>query len=170
MCLQLIIEAREPPAAGKGVRDASDAPDTDLFVGQVMLNAGVPKNRSVSIGIALEPRWWGQGLGTEAVRFALDYAFDELNVHRVGLDCQANNARAVGAYKRACVALSSVAWMWRADRFAAGLWKRAARARRSGRAVNGSTGSRWASSGASGKPRNRSNLGAHTVYFQERLL
>jgi RimJ/RimL family protein N-acetyltransferase len=108
----VIIEAREPPAAGKGVRDASDAPDIDLFVGRVFLYPGVPKNRSVDIAISLEPRWWGQGLGTEAVRFALDHAFAELNVHRVGLDCLGNNARAVGAYKRACVRICASPRGW----------------------------------------------------------
>jgi len=43
----------------------------------------------------------GQGLGTEAVRLAIAFAFDDLNLQRVWLRVFANNSRAVRAYEKA---------------------------------------------------------------------
>jgi RimJ/RimL family protein N-acetyltransferase len=99
--IQLIIESKNPPAEGKGVRESDDAPDDDRFVGQVMLHSGVAKNRSADIGIAIEPRWWGQGIGTEAIKWIIDFGFEEYGLNRIGLECDGHNLRAVGAYKKA---------------------------------------------------------------------
>jgi RimJ/RimL family protein N-acetyltransferase len=43
----------------------------------------------------------GQGLGTEAVRLVLRYAFTELNLHRVSLSVFEYNPRALRAYEKA---------------------------------------------------------------------
>jgi len=47
------------------------------------------------------PRFLGRGLGTEAIRLVLGYAFGTLGMHRVDLKVLADNDRAVAAY-RAC--------------------------------------------------------------------
>jgi RimJ/RimL family protein N-acetyltransferase len=44
---------------------------------------------------------WGQGYGTEALHLALQYAFDELNLHRITLTVIAYNERAIALYERA---------------------------------------------------------------------
>lgn len=52
-------------------------------------------------GIALFDRArLGQGLGTEATRAVLAYAFDALGLHRVDLRVLAYNARAIATYRR----------------------------------------------------------------------
>jgi RimJ/RimL family protein N-acetyltransferase len=85
------------------VRAADDAGDEDRFVGQVMLHQGIAKNRGAAVGIAIEPRWFGQGIGTEALSWIVNFAFEEFGLHRIGLDTTASNARAVGAYKKVYV-------------------------------------------------------------------
>lgn len=43
---------------------------------------------------------WGQGYGDEAMRLVLDYAFRELNLHRVQLTVFEYNARAIALYEK----------------------------------------------------------------------
>lgn len=42
----------------------------------------------------------GQGLGTEAIRLLLRYAFDGLRLHRIGLRVLERNTRAIACYER----------------------------------------------------------------------
>ncbi len=53
-----------------------------------------------SIGIG-EREYRGRGYGADALRLILRYAFDELNLYRVGLHVIGDNARAIRAYERA---------------------------------------------------------------------
>jgi RimJ/RimL family protein N-acetyltransferase len=56
-------------------------------------------NRSAEYGVFLGPQnIRGQGLGTETTHLMLDYAFHELNLHRVWLSVFAFNKRAVRCY------------------------------------------------------------------------
>jgi RimJ/RimL family protein N-acetyltransferase len=43
---------------------------------------------------------WGKGYGTEALRLGLQYAFDELNLHRLTLTVIAYNERAIALYEK----------------------------------------------------------------------
>ena len=43
---------------------------------------------------------WGKGLGQTVSRAAIDYGFDELNLHRIELEVLANNARAIHVYEK----------------------------------------------------------------------
>lgn len=43
---------------------------------------------------------WGQGLGTEATRMMLDYAFGTLNLHKVWLHVYAHHAPAIHVYEK----------------------------------------------------------------------
>lgn len=54
----------------------------------------------VSIGIG-DRRDWGRGLGTDAMRVMLRYAFIELNLHRVSLFLFDYNRRALRSYEKA---------------------------------------------------------------------
>jgi RimJ/RimL family protein N-acetyltransferase len=47
-----------------------------------------------------EPSAWGQGLGTEALRLLLTFAFGELALARVWLVVRTDNERAVSLFKR----------------------------------------------------------------------
>jgi RimJ/RimL family protein N-acetyltransferase len=57
-------------------------------------------NRRCELGIALGRAYWGKGLGQDAVRTLVDYAFTHLHLHRVALQVLADDARAVGAYRK----------------------------------------------------------------------
>lgn len=56
-------------------------------------------NAWLGIGIG-EPEYWGKGYGTEAAQLVLDYAFTELNLHRVSLDVLGYNQRAIRSYEK----------------------------------------------------------------------
>jgi RimJ/RimL family protein N-acetyltransferase len=72
------------------------------LIGICQLNGVHPVHRSAELQIRIgDPRWQGRGLGTEAVRRLVAFAFEDLNLHRVFLHVFATNARAVRAYERA---------------------------------------------------------------------
>ncbi len=52
----------------------------------------------LAIGIGIEHQ--GKGIGTETMRLALDFAFRELNLHRVQLTVFGYNTRAIQLYER----------------------------------------------------------------------
>lgn len=54
----------------------------------------------VGIGIG-ERAFWGRGYGTDAMKLCLQYAFTELNVHRVSLGLMDYNPRALRSYQKA---------------------------------------------------------------------
>ncbi len=52
----------------------------------------------ISIG---DPKDWGKGYGTDAMRILLRYAFIELNLHQVTLLVFEYNPRAIRSYEKA---------------------------------------------------------------------
>ncbi|GIN39455.1 GNAT family N-acetyltransferase [Heyndrickxia oleronia] len=58
------------------------------------------KNRNAECIIDIgEKEYWGQGYGTEALSILLNYAFQELNLHRVSLRVFSFNEKAIKLYK-----------------------------------------------------------------------
>ncbi|RPI51579.1 MAG: N-acetyltransferase [Chloroflexi bacterium] len=75
--------------------------EDDRLVGFVALHTIEWNNRAAMLAIGIgEPDYRGKGYGTDALRLILRYAFDELNLERVGLDVIANNQAAIRAYER----------------------------------------------------------------------
>lgn len=59
------------------------------------------KNRNAECIIDIgEKEYWGKGYGGEALKLLLDYAFYELNLHRVSLRVFSFNERAIHLYKK----------------------------------------------------------------------
>lgn len=59
------------------------------------------KNRNAECILDLgEKQFWGQGYGTEALKLLLDYAFLEMNLHRVSLRVFAFNEKAIKLYQK----------------------------------------------------------------------
>jgi RimJ/RimL family protein N-acetyltransferase len=58
------------------------------------------KNRDSMIAIALLPKFWNEGYGTEAMRFVVDYGFRWLALHRVSLGVFESNKGAIATYKK----------------------------------------------------------------------
>lgn len=58
------------------------------------------RNREASLGVAFLPGHTGQGYGQEALRFAAEYAFEELGLHRLVLQTRADNQSALNCYEK----------------------------------------------------------------------
>ncbi|MFC7327306.1 GNAT family N-acetyltransferase [Marinactinospora rubrisoli] len=72
------------------------------FVGDLSLMEVDTANESAAYRIALSAiEFTGQGLGKEATRLVLQYAFERVRLHRVWLEVYAFNMRAIATY-RAC--------------------------------------------------------------------
>lgn len=74
---------------------------TGEWAGEVVLNELNVHNQSCGFRIMLQgPRFYGRGLGTEATRLVVDYAFGVVGVHRIQLDVYAFNPRARHVYEQ----------------------------------------------------------------------
>lgn len=59
------------------------------------------RNRRAEIGIVIgDKRFWSKGLGRDAMRTLIDYAFKKLKLHRLSLDVYDYNPRAIQLYKK----------------------------------------------------------------------
>ena len=56
--------------------------------------------RTATLGIWLGRPWWGEGYGTDAVRTLCRFGFDHMNLHRITLQVNADNEKAIRAYER----------------------------------------------------------------------
>lgn len=70
------------------------------FVGGIGANMIDVRNRNFMIGLSIiDKEYRGKGYGSEAIRLLCDFAFLELNMHRVHLGCYAFNEKAVRLYQ-----------------------------------------------------------------------
>jgi RimJ/RimL family protein N-acetyltransferase len=74
--------------------------DGDL-IGEAGLHRIDHFSRCCELGIGIGREYWGKGFGQDAVRTLVDYAFEHLNMNRIGLYVLAEDPRAVGAYRKA---------------------------------------------------------------------
>ena len=75
--------------------------ETDTPIGWCALFSQIPANRRALLGIIIgEKSYWGRGYGEEAVRLALDYGFNVLNLNSVELGVYAFNLRAIRCYEK----------------------------------------------------------------------
>jgi ribosomal-protein-alanine N-acetyltransferase len=88
------------------IRDQSETPRTsfrfaitippqDTVMGIMKISRQWEAIREWEIGWAVHPAEWGRGYAVEAARKIIDWAFNELNVHRVVAFCHADNAASV---------------------------------------------------------------------------
>lgn len=71
-------------------------------VGEIGLNEFKYAHRGTFVGISIgDPKDWGKGYGTDAMRILLRYAFIELNLHQVTLLVFEYNPRAIRSYEKA---------------------------------------------------------------------
>jgi RimJ/RimL family protein N-acetyltransferase len=72
----------------------------DAYIGYFVLIVDLINSEAwVGIGIG-ERDFWGKGYGTDMMRLCLQYAFTELNMHRVSLGLHEYNPRALRAYEK----------------------------------------------------------------------
>jgi len=74
---------------------------TGRCVGETVLNGWSPADRSCNFRILIGPQGRNRGLGSEATRLTIDYAFANSNLNRISLTVFAFNPRARRAYEKA---------------------------------------------------------------------
>jgi len=75
--------------------------DGDSLIGFIGLFDLYQRHGDTLVAIALgERKFWGKGYGTDAMRVMLRYAFNELNLRRVGLIVFEYNPRAIRSYEK----------------------------------------------------------------------
>jgi RimJ/RimL family protein N-acetyltransferase len=73
----------------------------DQLIGHISIREVSWTHGDAWIGMVIGDREnWNRGYGTDALRLALRYAFDELNLHRVTLGVYAYNRRAIHIYEK----------------------------------------------------------------------
>ena len=94
---RLAPEAADPNRVEFHLRTLAD----DRLIGFVALHSIEWNNGAglLAVGIG-EAEYRGKGYGTDALQLILRFAFQELNLFRVGLDVMATNARAIRAYEK----------------------------------------------------------------------
>lgn len=73
---------------------------TGAVIGTCTLTHLSATHQRAEIGFALRQARWRQGLGTEAVTTALDFAFDGLGLHRIEADVDPRNERSLRLLER----------------------------------------------------------------------
>ena len=68
---------------------------TNAVIGTCTLTHLSLAHERAEIGFALRQTRWGQGLGSEAVTEAIDFAFQELGLHRIEADVDPRNERSL---------------------------------------------------------------------------
>lgn len=72
-----------------------------VHIGNINFHEVRPEDRKARLGIMIGDKgYWSKGYGTDAVVTFLRFAFYEMNLHRVDLTVDAENARAIGCYRR----------------------------------------------------------------------
>jgi RimJ/RimL family protein N-acetyltransferase len=89
-------------------------------IGVISVNHIDGRNASAAIWISLLEESWDNGFGTEAVRGAARFMFDKLNIRRVWLRVDEENARAIRCFEKCGFALEGVL---REDHVRGGSWK-----------------------------------------------
>jgi len=75
--------------------------EDDILIGFIGLFNLVMHHGDALVAIALgERKYWGKGYGTDAMRVMLRYAFNELNLRKVGLIVFEYNPRAIRSYEK----------------------------------------------------------------------
>ncbi|SDJ16497.1 GNAT family N-acetyltransferase [Salimicrobium halophilum] len=82
--------------------------ETGMLVGEVVLNLYDEQTHSMNFRILIGPDGRNRGLGTEASKLLLDYAFRETDLHAITLSVFAFNPRAIHVYESLGFTVTSV--------------------------------------------------------------
>jgi len=88
----LLLQDMEWVKAGDALCWGIALSESDRLVGKISLYFFSRQNRRAETGYILDRRYWRRGLMTEALGAVLDYAFDELELHRVEADVDTGHA------------------------------------------------------------------------------
>lgn len=75
--------------------------ENNNLIGFVSLHSIEWNNQTAALAIGIgDTNSRGKGFGCEAIKLILNYAFNELNLNRVGLDVIGNNQKAISCYQK----------------------------------------------------------------------
>lgn len=90
----------QPMTFGGDVNFAIETRD-GRHIGSVGFHFVSPENRKATLGIMIgDKQFWSKGYGTDAMLTLLRFGFDEMNLHRIDLSVDADNARAIACYRK----------------------------------------------------------------------
>ena len=95
-----IEEALQQHATQAGFGWAITLRGQDRVLGGVSLHAWEKYHRRAEVGYDLARAFWGQGIGSEAVRAVLAFGFTELNLNRIEAATIADNHESVNLLKK----------------------------------------------------------------------
>jgi RimJ/RimL family protein N-acetyltransferase len=72
----------------------------DTVIGTTTLFRLDDKSRRAEIGYILNSRFWGSGYANEALTALLDYAFEQMKLHRIEADIEPRNAGSIKTVER----------------------------------------------------------------------
>jgi len=73
----------------------------ETLIGSIGLMKIDQRNQQAELGIMLgDKSKWGQGYGPEAMTLLIDFAFGQLNLHRIYLQVDASHAKAIHSYRQ----------------------------------------------------------------------
>ncbi len=97
---RLLQEIRDYAAQGTLYQWGVTLRDGDQVIGTVTLAWINREHRRADVGFALAATAWGRGYATEAVARLIDYAFDDMQLHRLGADVDPRNERSIRLLER----------------------------------------------------------------------
>ena|SRR6218665_2010980 len=74
--------------------------DNSNFYGVITLPFWEKEHRRAELGYWLLPAFWKQGIITEAARRVIEYAFTEMNLHRIKAESEDDNAGSIATLKK----------------------------------------------------------------------
>lgn len=92
-----IFSRRDEDGYMAAIRTLAD----DTLIGMLEINRVMRQARHCMFWIGIgEPTYRGSGYGSDAIRILLRFAFQEMNLNRVGLEVMSYNTRAIATYER----------------------------------------------------------------------
>lgn len=83
--------------------------ESGLHIGNIKIEPIDYDNRKAEIGIMIgDKNFWGKGYGAEAMRIAVKFCFQDLDLNRVTLGVIEDNIQAIKAYKKVGFVLEGI--------------------------------------------------------------
>jgi ribosomal-protein-alanine N-acetyltransferase len=86
-----LARSRQRFADGKAIKWSIDQAGVSNAIGTITLSFGATDAKAAALGFVLARAHWGRGLGSEAAREVLRYAFETLALERVTAEAAARN-------------------------------------------------------------------------------
>lgn len=86
------------------------AADNSIFYGVITLPFWEKAHRRAELGYWLLPAYWKQGIVTEAASRVIEYAFAQMNLHRIKAESEDDNAASIATLKKLGFVYEGTQW------------------------------------------------------------